>query len=228
MTALLLAALAVAAPDENALLQRLADGPPDVVAADLSGLPSAVGGIDLHHDADVATWVGAWTGPLRQDFRRWLGRLDRDRDTLEFLLAGEGLPPGLALVPLVESGLLPEATSTTGCAGTWQLAAPTAIALGLRVRDGADDRRDPLLSAAAAAQLLRELIDRFGRWDLALAAYNAGPARVAAAVDEAGATDWPSVAGRLPDEPRHFVAKVHAALLVDAHRARFGIEPVAP
>lgn len=230
MTALLVGiGLALASPsDEVLLLQSLVDGPPAASPVDLAGSPAELGGLVLHHDDDVAAWVAAYTGPLREPFQRWLGRLDRDRDTLAFLLTSEGLPVGLVAVPVVESGLLPEATSTTGCAGTWQLAAPTAIALGLRVTPDRDDRREPLLAAAAASQLLVELHARFQRWDLVLAAYNAGPQRVVAALAAADAPDWPAVAARLGDEPRHFVAKIHAVLLLDAQRERYGLVAIPP
>lgn len=203
---------------EIALLQSIAPGEPSVGPASLVDLPTELGGLAVRADDDVARWVGMYTGPLRDPFARWLGRLDRDRDALAFLLVGEGLPEGLVYVALVESGLQPLATSTSGCAGTWQLAAPTARAQGLRVDAAIDERRDPTLSTAAAAALLRELRDRFGSWDTALAAYNAGPARVEA--------------GDPGPEARWFVAKVHAARIVGEQRERFGIvaqpPPAAP
>jgi hypothetical protein len=203
---------------EVRLLQRLAPGLPPGTGPgpSLEGLPDELLGLRLRADADVAAWVGLYTGALRADMARWLARLDHERDRLLFVLEGEGLPPGLVLVALVESGLLPEATSTTGCAGIWQLSAPTARALGLRVGGAVDERRDPVLSTAAAAGLLEELHARFGDWDPALAAYNAGPQYVAERLAAAG---WDG----LGSEPRHFVAKVHAALIVDQHRDRFGL-----
>ena len=48
---------------------------------------------------------------------------------------------------------------------------------------------DPASNIRYGAKLLRENFDRFGRWDAALAAYNAGPTRVANAI----------LAGRSPD-----------------------------
>ncbi|MEQ1570208.1 MAG: lytic transglycosylase domain-containing protein [Myxococcota bacterium] len=176
-------------------------------------------------DRDVATWIALYTGPLRPHTEVWLSRLDRERAALVEMLAAEGLPEGLVVVPVVESGLLPEATSTIGCAGTWQLSAPTARQLGLEVSDRVDERRHPMLAASAAVQLLGSLYQRYESWDLALAAYNAGHPRVDQAVAGAGSKRWEDVAPLLGEEPRHFLAKIHAMLVLDADRARWGLAP---
>lgn len=219
-------AAAVAGPidDEVALLQALAAGPPATaeVSPSLTDLAGDVGGVVVPEHPDVARWVGLYTSTLREPMQRWLGRLDGQRDMLTFILQGEGLPEALAVVPLVESGMLTEATSVTGCAGTWQLATPTALALGLVVGPGQDDRRDPVLATGAGAALLRELRQRYQRWDLALAAYNAGPQRVDEALAACGSS-WDALATELGTEPRHFVAKVYAAMVVDSHRERLGL-----
>ena len=206
---------------EVALLQSLAPGPPAHATEPVpwDGLPEHVGALPVRPRDDVARWVHLYTHELRSHTVTWLERLDAQRAGMELVLRGEGLPEVLAVMAVVESGLLPEATSTTGCAGTWQLSVPTALALGLQVTDTVDERRDPLLATPAAAMLLRELHARFGSWELALAAYNAGPQAVATARADAG-EGWLEALG---SEPRHFVAKVQAMAVIDAHRERFGL-----
>jgi hypothetical protein len=73
-----------------------------------------------------------------------------------------------------ESNFNPFAISGAGAVGIAQFMAPTARALGLA------DRTDPIASIDAQAHLMRDLLRRFGSVPLALAAYNAGPAPVAA------------------------------------------------
>lgn len=73
-----------------------------------------------------------------------------------------------------ESRFNPEARSPKGAYGLAQLMPGTASDLKA-------DRYDPAQNLEAGAQYLRQLYDRFGSMPLALAAYNAGPNRVARA-----------------------------------------------
>ena len=76
----------------------------------------------------------------------------------------------------VESGFDPTAVSHAGAMGLGQLMPGTARALGVT------DPFDPVANLDGAARYFTRQLERFdGRIDLALAAYNAGPARVEAA-----------------------------------------------
>lgn len=71
-----------------------------------------------------------------------------------------------------ESRWHPQAVSSAGAVGLGQLMPGTARTLGV-------DPRDPVANLRASARYLRGLLDRFdGNLEWALAAYNAGPARV--------------------------------------------------
>lgn len=70
-----------------------------------------------------------------------------------------------------ESGWNPVAVSVKGATGLAQLMPETAEALGV-------DIGDPEANLDVGARYLRQMYDRFGSWDLALAAYNAGPGAV--------------------------------------------------
>ena len=124
-------------------------------------------------------------------------------------IQAEGLPEQLFAVPLVESGFNPFALSSKGARGLWQLMPETARRFGLRVDSVLDERTDPLRSTAAAIAYLKELYGTLGSWPLALAAYNAGPGRVAAAIQR-GAPDFTSMAARklLPEETLRYVPLV--------------------
>jgi peptidoglycan DL-endopeptidase CwlO len=78
----------------------------------------------------------------------------------------------LASVAQQESGFNPRAVSSAGAQGLMQLMPATAKGLGVH------NSFDPAQAIDGAARLLRDLKAEFGRVDLALAAYNAGPGAV--------------------------------------------------
>jgi soluble lytic murein transglycosylase-like protein len=102
--------------------------------------------------------------PLSQPFMEAIAAAARRHGLDEKLLH--------ALV-IVESGYRPDAVSTAGAGGLTQLMPGTAAALGVR------DRFDPEQNLSGGADYLARQLLRFGDLRLALAAYNAGPARVA-------------------------------------------------
>jgi soluble lytic murein transglycosylase-like protein len=91
----------------------------------------------------------------------------------EAAAARHGLSVDLLMsVARAESGCDADAVSPAGAVGVMQLLPETARELGV-------DPRDPRQNIDGGAAYLRQQIDRFGgRLDLALAAYNAGPAPV--------------------------------------------------
>lgn len=84
-----------------------------------------------------------------------------------------GIPEGL-FIRLIqqESGWNPAALSPKGAIGLAQLMPGTARLLKV-------DPQNPSENLNGGARYLRMMFDRFGSWNLALAAYNAGPEAVA-------------------------------------------------
>jgi soluble lytic murein transglycosylase-like protein len=121
------------------------------------------------------------------------------RGAFESAARDASIPPAmLYAVAKVESNLRADAQSSAGARGLLQVMPATAAALDLNI----DEPRSNVL---AGARYLRQMLDRFGSTDLALAAYNAGPTAVARA-GGAPSTDvqryianvnaqWNSVAG---------------------------------
>ena len=75
---------------------------------------------------------------------------------------------------MAESNFNPFASSSAGAQGIAQFIPGTAAAYGL------DDPFDPVAAIEAQAHLMSDLIGQLGSPELALAAYNAGPAPVEA------------------------------------------------
>jgi len=83
-----------------------------------------------------------------------------------------GVPEDLFLrLVQQESGWNPVAVSTKGATGLAQLMPETAEHLGVDINDAEDNLE-------GGARYLRMMFDKFGTWELALAAYNAGPGAV--------------------------------------------------
>ncbi|MGN6275941.1 MAG: lytic transglycosylase domain-containing protein [Solirubrobacterales bacterium] len=86
-----------------------------------------------------------------------------------------GVPPALMAGQLMaESGFDPDAGSPAGAQGIAQFMPSTAAAYGLT------NPYDPVAAIEAEAHLMSDLLHQFGSPELALAAYNAGPAPVEA------------------------------------------------
>lgn len=134
-------------------------------------------GIQLGFESDFRSGASDHCDGARYAAAWWLSRDVESRRTLYFdqvaATACEfGLPTNLLdAVIAQESGYKSWAISTAGAMGIMQIMPGTARLLGLV------NPFDPVANMRAGARYLRQQFDRFGRVDLALAAYNAGPER---------------------------------------------------
>jgi membrane-bound lytic murein transglycosylase D len=177
---------------------------------------------------------------------RALSALKRDSDYLTDLtrrarpylhliveeLERHGLPTELALLPEVESRYNPRAVSPKSATGMWQFMPYTGTQMGLKQNSWYDGRNDILASTRGAIAYLRELHRELdGDWALALAGYNAGPARVRAAqrANRAAGKPIDFWSLDLPSETEHYVPKLLAiARLVREHTAHgLDMPPIA-
>ena len=112
--------------------------------------------------------------------------MERARPILPFVLdelEKRNLPTELALLPIVESAYQAFAYSHGRASGMWQIIPSTGRFLGLKQNWWYDGRRDIIESTHAAINYLDSLARQFnGDWELALAAYNAGPGKIRKAV----------------------------------------------
>ena len=94
----------------------------------------------------------------------------------------------------------------------FQLMPVTARSLNLSVGVLRDERLHPEKSARAAARYLRRLYERFGDWQLALAAYNCGETRVANLLKRHKGRTYDDINAYLPVETQLYVPKIEATL----------------
>jgi membrane-bound lytic murein transglycosylase D len=179
--------------------------------------------------ASVENLIGVFTARDRERFGTWIARSGRYLGMIQRIFRERGLPEELAYTAMIESGFSPYAVSRVGAKGMWQFMEGTARRYGLVVNQWVDERLDPIKATVAAAQYLGDLYDMFGHWFLAQAAYNAGEARVARAIERSGTSDfWALTRTRhLPDETKLFVPQILAATVITREPTRFGFD-VAP
>ncbi|RRJ84894.1 lytic transglycosylase [Aestuariirhabdus litorea] len=123
-----------------------------------------------------------------------------------------GMPTELALLPVVESAYDPFAYSHGRASGMWQFIPSTGRHFGLKQNWWYDGRRDVIASTQAALDYMQQLHQRFGDWELALAAYNSGGGTVARALRRNRAAGKPDDfwSLNLPRETRAYVPKLIA------------------
>ncbi len=117
---------------------------------------------------------------------RHTGLPERERAELVQTIIREArahdLEPGLVVAVIeVESGGYPLATSRVGAMGLMQLLPSTGRELADRLDiewKGPDTLFDPIVNVRLGTAYLRQLADRYGDVDTALAAYNWGPGRI--------------------------------------------------
>lgn len=156
-----------------------------------------------------------------------LGRSKLYFDMFEAKLAEHELPIELKYLAVIESGLRPQVKSRAGALGLWQFMYATGRMYGLSENSYVDERMDPDLATDAACRYLKKLYEIYNDWNLALAAYNAGPGNVNKAIRRSGnkTTYW-EVRPFLPKETQGYVPNFIAAAYLLTYHAEHNIVPM--
>jgi membrane-bound lytic murein transglycosylase D len=172
----------------------------------------------------------------RGELRDLLERSGMYANLIRGELRARAMPEELLYLAMIESGLSPLAESHVSAVGLWQFMDATAGDYGLRMDAYVDERRDPVRATDAALDYLYWLRARFGSWYLAIAAYNAGPARIERVLElhADGRTGdeniyW-EILRHLPRETREYVPRLIATarLAADAQSLGFRESAVPP
>ena len=154
-----------------------------------------------------------WRGFISEALERRLYPLYYT-DVVEASADEFGVPPELVYaVILTESSFDPDAVSSAGAKGLMQLTDDTNEWVAWRLGEEAEPSRifEPGLNIRRGCYLLSYLYERFGGWNEALAAYNAGVGRVDGWLDDLiySSDQKTLIVDKLPiEETRSYIAKV--------------------
>ncbi len=165
-------------------------------------------------NSQVEAFLNYYSGPGKRVFLRYWQRGERYIPMVKRILKKEGLPEDLAYLPILESGYWATALSPSRALGYWQFIRSTARLYGLRINPWVDERMDIEKSTRAAARYLKDLYNRFGSWELAIAAYNAGPIRIEQAMKRSRSKNFWVLSRHLKKETREYVPRFMAILLL--------------
>ena len=159
----------------------------------------------------------------------WLRDQGKYRDLILTHLRRAKLPEDLLYVCMIESSYDPFEYSWAGASGLWQFMPHGGRVYGLGIDRWVDERNDPLRSTEAVLLYWTDLYQRFGDWDLAMAAYNAGYAGVLRSIAKYNTNDFWQLLdyeNALPWGSSIYVPKALAAAIVGHNRKLFGYDDV--
>jgi membrane-bound lytic murein transglycosylase D len=182
------------------------------------------GTIPQELNENIQKWINFFAFQSHDRFYRYMQRGEKYRPMITKVFQDRGLPPDLYYLAMIESGFATGATSHASAVGLWQFIKGTGKRYGLRVDRHVDERRDPVRSTIAAALYLNDLHNVFQSWYLAMAAYNAGEARIMRAIMQGKSRDfWVLAANRqLPKETMEYIPKFMAAVMIGKNPEKYG------
>jgi len=181
--------------------------------------------VPLVQNATVSNYMAYYWIRRPDVMERWLERSELYFPMMERIFREEGAPPELIFLSMIESGLVPTATSRAKAVGLWQFMQATGAMYGLKVDSWVDERRDPEKATRAAARHLKDLYNVWGDWHLALAGYNVSPGRIRSSIRSAGnVKDYWAISPYLPAETRGYVPSYIAATIIAGNRDQFGFK----
>jgi membrane-bound lytic murein transglycosylase D len=163
--------------------------------------------------------------------RGWLEAQGRFKDMIVANLRSAKLPEDLLYIAMIESGYDVIDYSYAGAAGLWQFMPEGGQIYGLRIDRWVDERNDPYRSTIAVLDYFADLYQRFGDWNLALAAYNAGYGAVLRSIARYNTNDFyalSAIENGLPWGTTNYVPKALAAAICGRNRAAMNFDKVVP
>ncbi|HPC11779.1 MAG TPA: LysM peptidoglycan-binding domain-containing protein, partial [candidate division Zixibacteria bacterium] len=160
----------------------------------------------------------------REAFEKFLRRSKKYDRMMKDIIRQYEMPEDLVYLSMVESGFNPRAYSWARASGLWQFIASTGRLYGLDRDWWIDERRDPIKSTHAACRFLKDLYQKFGSWELAMAAYNGGPGRVERTIAKQGTRDFWKL--NLRRQTMDYVPLIMAAAMISKEPEKYGFESI--
>lgn len=172
---------------------------------------------DFIYNRDFVYFVSRYERRIKRFYRASIQRGENFMPILQRKLVDDGLSDLLIYLSMVESGFTPTIVSSKKAVGLWQFMPKTAKSYNLTVSRNLDERCDPVASTDAAIAHLEHLYEKFGKWYLAIMAYNCGEGRLAKAIKQMGTERLDRLIGSdsvLPVETRLYIQKILLAAMI--------------
>src|SRR5690554_5258289 len=181
---------------------------------------------NIEHNQAIENTIKSYIKNRKRSYERLAALSEYYFPLFEEKLAKYNIPLELKYLAIVESALNPRAVSRMGAGGLWQFMLPTGRAFNLNVDSYVDERYDPIKATEAACQYLLSLHKMYGDWDLALAAYNAGPGNVNKAIRRSGGMkNYWNIRKNLPRETQGYLPAFLATMYIFEYHKEHNIQP---
>lgn len=151
----------------NTLLAQIPQVPSQLEFADLTVKITPQAQREIQLDVD-AQYRNPTYFKVKQD------RINLYMPIVERELRNQGVPEDMKYLVIQESGLIPDAVSTSNAVGFWQFKQGTAEEVGLRVDAQVDERKNIASSSRGAALYLKKHNYTLDNWMTALVSYQMG------------------------------------------------------
>lgn len=174
----------------------------------------------------VQGYINYYQGRGRGTMETGLRRSGQYMTMVRKIFRDEGVPEDIAWLGQVESSWRPTAHSWAAASGLWQFIPGTGSRYGLRQTAYVDERNSFEKATRASAQYLKWLHNRFGNWELAMAAYNTGEGNIDRAIRRAGVADFWAIYPYIAQETRNYVPNILAVILIAKNNEKYGFRNV--